>query len=209
MALAEALGRRLPLHESGLDALVITGSPEETCAGLQGLEGRYPIALALVPTQIKASGCREAEASLVASGTRFVRAGSGMALDLGDGARLELLSSDTGLVLRVLYGRARFLLPLGADPELISQLVHSGDLAEAQVLVLADSGYAAVNPAELFERVRPRVVVIPVEAKNKRGLPSPEVLEALQGITVLRTDLNGWIAFRTDGERLWVEVEQP
>lgn len=75
--------------------------------------------------------------------------------------------------------------------------------------MLADSGCAAVNPAELFESVRPRVVVIPVEAMNKRGLPSPEVLDALQGITVLRTDLNGWIAFRTDGERLWVEVEQP
>ncbi|MCX6070058.1 MAG: MBL fold metallo-hydrolase, partial [Chloroflexi bacterium] len=67
----------------------------------------------------------------------------------------------------------------------------------------------AVNPPELFERVRPRVVVIPVEMANTRGLPSPEVLDALEVITTLRTDLNGWIAFRTDGERLWVEVEQP
>ena len=66
VALAEALGRRLPLSESGIDALVITGSPAETCAGLQGLEGRYPIALALVPTRLKASGCRAAEAVLVA-----------------------------------------------------------------------------------------------------------------------------------------------
>jgi len=210
VALAEALGRRLPLSESGIDALVITGSPAETCAGLQGLEGRYPIALALVPTRLKASGCRAAEAVLVASGTRFIRAASGMALDLGAGARLEVLTSNTsGLVLTIAHGWASFLLPLGADPELVNALMRSGDLEEAKVLVLADGGYLAVNPPELFERVRPRVVVIPVEMANTRGLPSPEVLDALEVITTLRTDLNGWIAFRTDGERLWVEVEQP
>lgn len=209
VALAEALGRRLPLHASAIDALVISGSPSETCAGLQDLEGRYPIALALVPMEIHAAGCRAAEAVLVAPGTRFIRAVSGMALDLGAGARLEVISSDPGLVLTLVHGRARFLLPLGATPELVKALMRSGDLAPAQVLVLADSGYAAVNPSELFERIQPRVVVIPVEAENTRGLPSPEVLAALEGLTVLRTDLNGWIAFRTDGERLWVEVEQP
>jgi beta-lactamase superfamily II metal-dependent hydrolase len=117
VALAEALGRRLPLRESGIDVLVMTCSPAEACAGLQGLEGRYPIAIALVPTQIKTSGCRAAEAVLVASGTRFVRAATGMALDLGAGARLEVLTSDTdGLVLAFLYRQASFLLPLGGDP---------------------------------------------------------------------------------------------
>ncbi|MCX6071609.1 MAG: ComEC/Rec2 family competence protein, partial [Chloroflexi bacterium] len=134
VALAEALGRRLPLSESGIDALVITGSPAETCAGLQGLEGRYPIALALVPTRLKASGCRAAEAVLVASGTRFIRAASGMALDLGAGARLEVLTSNTsGLVLTIAHGWASFLLPLGADPELVNALMRSGDLEEAKV----------------------------------------------------------------------------
>jgi len=39
-------------------------------------------------------------------------------------------------------------------------------------------------------------------------LPSPEVLATLAGTTVLRTDHHGWIAFRTDGESLWMEVER-
>jgi beta-lactamase superfamily II metal-dependent hydrolase len=33
-------------------------------------------------------------------------------------------------------------------------------------------------------------------------------LQALEGITVLRTDLNGWIEIKTDGEKMWVEVER-
>jgi beta-lactamase superfamily II metal-dependent hydrolase len=133
-----------------------------------------------------------------------------MAIDLGGSARLEVLSSgESGLTLSLVDYRARFLLPLGADPDSIDSLVRSGEAIQAQVLVAADSGYAAVNPPGLFERVRPQLVVLAVEADDPRGLPSPEVLSALQGVTVLRTDRHGWVEFRTDGERLWVEVERP
>ena len=149
------------------------------------------------------------EARLLTAGTRIIRGEAGVALDLGAGARLEVLAaSPRGMVLELSYGRARFLLPLGADPEMMDSLLHSGRLATAQVLVLADGGYAAVNPPELFERVRPLAAVIGVEADDRRRLPSPEVIEALAGTTVLRTDRNGWIEFRTDGQRLWVEVER-
>jgi beta-lactamase superfamily II metal-dependent hydrolase len=50
--------------------------------------------------------------------------------------------------------------------------------------------------------------MISVEAGNSRGLPSPTVLEALEGTTVLRTDLHGWVELTSDGEHLWVEVER-
>jgi len=210
VALAEALGRRLPFHDSGIDVFVMSGSPGETCAGLQGLLGRFPVTLALVPMRISGPGCREAEAWLATSGTRFSRASSGMAIDLGGNARLGVLSSsESGLALSLVDHRARFLLPLGADPDSIDSLLRSGEAIQAQVLVAADSGYAAVNPPELFERVRPWLIILAVEADDPRGLPLPEVLTALQGITVLRTDRQGWVELRTDGERLWIEVERP
>lgn len=209
VALADALGQRLPLHASGIDVLVLTGSPSESCAGLQDLEARYPIGLALVPLQASTPGCRAAEARLTTAGTRFARASPGMGLDLGAGARLDLLASDPGLVLSLTFDRARYVLPLGVNPETLGALLDSGELPQTQVLVLANSGYAAVNPPSLFERAQPQIVVIPVEADNQQGLPSPEVLEAVEGLTVLRTDVNGWIEFRTDGRKLWVEAEHP
>jgi competence protein ComEC len=210
VALAEALGRRLPFNSPAIDVFVLSGSASEPCGGLQGLEGRFPVAMAILPRDIAAPECRAMEARLLTAGTRIVRGEAGLALSLGAGARLEVLAaSPRGMVLGLSYGKARFLLPLGIDPEMMDSLLHSGRLAAAHVLVLADGGYAAVNPPELFNRLRPLAAVIGVEADDRRRLPSPEVLEALEGTTVLRTDRNGWIEFRTDGDWLWVEVERP
>ncbi len=50
--------------------------------------------------------------------------------------------------------------------------------------------------------------MINIAASNKRVLPSPETLEAVQSYTLLHTDRNGWIQITTDGEKMWVEVER-
>jgi hypothetical protein len=38
--------------------------------------------------------------------------------------------------------------------------------------------------------------------------PSPEVLQAVQGYTLLHTDQNGWVHLSTDGKNLWVENQR-
>lgn len=43
-------------------------------------------------------------------------------------------------------------------------------------------------------------------AQDVQGRPDAEVLQAVQGHTLLRTDRNGWNELGTDGERMWVEV---
>jgi beta-lactamase superfamily II metal-dependent hydrolase len=52
------------------------------------------------------------------------------------------------------------------------------------------------------------VALLSVAAGDAQGRPDPQVLEALEGRTLLRTDRNGWIELSTDGEKLWVEVEK-
>ena len=39
------------------------------------------------------------------------------------------------------------------------------------------------------------------------SLPDLEILEALKGYTLLRTERNGWIELATDGDVLWIEME--
>ena len=73
-------------------------------------------------------------------------------------------------------------------------------------MLLADSGYAPINPPEWIANLHPQLVLLSVSAADKEGLPSPETLELLRGYTVLRTDRNGWIELTTDGEQMWVEV---
>ncbi|MBU2611685.1 MAG: hypothetical protein KJ606_12190 [Chloroflexi bacterium] len=56
--------------------------------------------------------------------------------------------------------------------------------------------------------LRPQVVILSVAAGDPDGMPAQAVLDALQGITLLRTDRVGWIQVSTDGEQMWVEVER-
>ncbi|MFU8771470.1 MAG: hypothetical protein ACNA8H_03510 [Anaerolineales bacterium] len=73
-------------------------------------------------------------------------------------------------------------------------------------LLLADSGYGPANPPEWINNLRPQLVLLSVAAGDALDLPSPETMEALQGYSLLRTDLKEWIHLSTDGEQLWVEV---
>jgi hypothetical protein len=52
------------------------------------------------------------------------------------------------------------------------------------------------------------VVILSVVACDPDCLPDQSVLEGLAGITLLRTDRNGWLDVSTDGAGMWVEVEK-
>jgi hypothetical protein len=58
-------------------------------------------------------------------------------------------------------------------------------------LLLADGGYAPLNPEEWIARWGPRWVLLSVTAGDAQGRPDPQVLEALKGCMLLRTDRNG------------------
>jgi len=94
------------------------------------------------------------------------------------------------------------------DFEALDTLLKRQDLAPLTALLLADSGYAPLNPPELITALQPQVVLLSVAPGNSQGLPPPETLDAVQGYNLLRTDRNGWIELITDGELLWVEVER-
>lgn len=84
----------------------------------------------------------------------------------------------------------------------------SFQLSFAATLLQVESGYAPLNPPEWVARWQPQLVLLSVGAGDVQGLPDPEMLEAVQGYTLLRTDQNGWIELTTDGEQMWVEVEK-
>jgi beta-lactamase superfamily II metal-dependent hydrolase len=50
-------------------------------------------------------------------------------------------------------------------------------------------------------------VLLSVAAGDQSGRPDPEVLAALNGIPLLRTDQQGWIELITDGTNLWIEQQ--
>jgi len=207
--LSDALGRRLPYGER-LDWLLVAGGSEEQLAALPALIERVPPEEVLWAGPITGSQAARRLQELFSQGQiQPVPAESGHILDLGDGARLEVLAvGPRGATLLLEWGDFRALLPLGIDFDSLKDLQDDPSLGEVTALLLAESGYAPANPPEWIEKLSPEVVLLSVAAGDREGRPSPEMLEALEGYTLLRTDRDGWIELSTDGQQMWVEVER-
>jgi beta-lactamase superfamily II metal-dependent hydrolase len=87
-------------------------------------------------------------------------------------------------------------------------LEYGNVIGSVDTLLLADSGYAPTNPPDLIQNVNPQLTVLSVGAGDPNGLPSKEVLDSLDGYSLLRTDRSGWITVITDGEKMRVETER-
>jgi beta-lactamase superfamily II metal-dependent hydrolase len=134
---------------------------------------------------------------------------AGQRLELGDGAFIEVQATGPrGSVLLVEYGSFRALLPIGINDGTFESLEFGNAIGKVDVLLLADSGYAPSNPPDLWENLNPQLVVLDVTAGDLDGLPSQEVLDSLEGYSLLRTDRNGWIDVSTDGVEMRVGVER-
>ena len=91
---------------------------------------------------------------------------------------------------------------------MLEEMNFGSEIGPVDVLLLADAGYAPTNPPELIANVNPQLTVLSVAAGDPDGLPSQDVLDSLDGYSLLRTDRNGWITVITDGEKMRVETER-
>ncbi|MDH4209649.1 MAG: hypothetical protein OEV76_12290, partial [Anaerolineae bacterium] len=207
-ALSDALGRRLPLDHRQLDYLIIANPAEEHIAALPGILERFPPAQVLWagPTHASSSA-RYLQSRLSEAGMQPLPTQSGQIFDLGQGATLQVLSSNArGAVLLLEWRNFSALLPMGVDAETLVTLQK--EPAPVTALLLAEGGYAPLNPPGWLDRLRPQVVLLSVSPGDRHGLPSPETMEAVKDYSLLRTDRNGWVELTTDGEQMWVEVEK-
>jgi hypothetical protein len=130
-------------------------------------------------------------------------------LDLGEGAELRVLETcDRGAVLLLEWSNFRALLPIGMDFDTLENMQSHEELRGITALLLAESGFAPINPGDWIDDLALQVVLLSVAAGDLEGLPSPETLNSVAGYNLLRTDQNGWIELITDGERVWIEVEK-
>ncbi len=208
--LSEALGRRLPLLHGRLDWLIVGSTGEDEIAALPRLLERYPAEQVLWSGNTQASpASRQLAEWLAEHSVPMVFAEKGQRLDLGKEAFIEVLDEGPrGGVLRIEWKDFRLVLPTGVDVDSMSRLEYGEHLDPADVLLLADAGYAPSNPSTWIENLNPQLVVLTVSAGDPDGRPDEEALESVSGRSLLRTDLNGWISISTDGEKMWVQAEK-
>jgi competence protein ComEC len=204
MRLSNALGERLPLLERRLSWVVLGGTRYDQIAGLAGTIERFPPERIWMAGPVGGSAYRRLMTQVRDLGLPVQDVRQGQRLLLGASTWLEVIAQGSqGAGFLLTHGRLRVLLLCGVDPELMEDGLEVEDV---QAILLADGGNMAVNPPQWIWELSPRVVFISTEAGNRRGLPSQELMEGLDGLTVLRTDMYGSIELISDGERLWVQA---
>ena len=209
-ALSDSLGRLLPPFNRSLDWLIVASPQEEQMAALPRVLARFPPREALWLGNLEASySALQVDEWLTGNEVPIISGESGYALDLGYGARLEVAgTTPRGGVLLIKWGNFSALLPIGLNFEALEELEYGRAVGAVDVLLLADSGYAPLNPSSWIENLQPQLIILSVAAGDPSGLPDASVLDSCSGRTLLRTDQDGWIEVSTDGEVFEVTAEK-
>lgn len=101
--------------------------------------------------------------------------------------------NNSSLVLKLSSGKTSFLFTGDIEDEAEDDIAHLGPWLKSEIIKVPHHG-SRTSLNELFlSEVSPAIAVISAGRDNAFGHPSPEVLERLQGVRVLRTDLDGAI----------------
>lgn len=112
-------------------------------------------------------------------------------------------NNNTSIVLKITYGRVSFLFTGDIESIAEADILRSGADVRATVLKIAHHGSDTSSSDAFLEAVQPRYAIISV-GDNAYEHPSERVLNRLQSneITIYRTDANGTIICRSNGDSI-------
>lgn len=208
---ARELGAMMPHWDRSLDAVVLTHPQEDHVGGLGAVLERFDVERVYTAGFVNETmsfevfGQRAGYADVLSAGRRFEV----------DGVRFEVLwppsgyanneLNDTSLVLLVSYGDVSVLLT--GDIEAAPQRALLAGGVTADVLKVPHHGSKTSDP-EFLQAVGATVAVISAGERNPFGHPHEETLAALDGMRVYRTDVDGRVVVRSDGEGVGVWTER-
>ncbi len=214
--LLTALGDHLPFWDREIELLILTQPKDAQIAAVPAVLERYAIGQVLINGQrAESENYLALERMLSDRAIPVLPVLAGYTVETTDGVRLEVLHPQAppepdsepnteGIVLRLSYGRASFLLTPVLDAEAERALLESGRWLHGTVLQLPAHGSNRVSSQDFLAAVSPQVAVVQVDPANRSRNPALEVIERLDGIPLYRTDTQGEVRFATDGETLWV-----
>ncbi len=203
IAIASALGRRLPFWDRTIELMILTDPDEAHLAGLIPMSERYKVKMLIEgkpprhPTPLYSHWRASTE------GIPRRVAQSGMSIHLEEGLRMTIIDpgseADDPLVLRLSFGKVSCLLA-GDIGEGAEARILDRDIKLASTVFKVPSHGVGDG---FLNAVRPRLAVF-------FGQPAPQVRAKLEGAgaTVLCTEEHGTIEVVTDGKRLWIKVER-
>ncbi|MCJ7812256.1 MBL fold metallo-hydrolase, partial [bacterium] len=112
--------------------------------------------------------------------------------------------NNQSLVTQILFGKTKFLFMGDAEKETEKKLINLNFPFSCDIIKAGHHGSSTSSTLPFLIKTNPSQAVISVGEYNPHNHPSATVLQRFRmlGITVNRTDLEGAVMFRSDGETL-------
>ena len=119
-------------------------------------------------------------------------------------------SNNQSIVLKITYKNNTFLLMADAEYDVEKYLTQQDIDLKADLLKVGHHGSNSSTNYIFLHRVNPSISIISVGLNNDYGHPSDKVIKKLEDInsTIYRTDLNGTIKCKSDGNNITCELEK-
>ncbi|MBI5199437.1 MAG: DNA internalization-related competence protein ComEC/Rec2, partial [Nitrospirae bacterium] len=116
--------------------------------------------------------------------------------------------NNRSIVLKVVYKNRSFLFPGDIEKEAEDDLIHLGKWLKADIIKVPHHGSKTSSTEEFLSMVQPEVAVVSSGRDNIFKHPNPDVIERYErsGTRIYRTDGDGAVIIRSDGENLKVET---
>lgn len=117
--------------------------------------------------------------------------------------------NNCSIVIKLTFGEKKFLFMGDAEKQEEKGIINDGFDLSADVIKIGHHGSATSTTQELLDAVQPQIAVISV-GPDDNNLPKEVTLDRLEqnNIKTYRTDLNGNVVIKTDGETLNTETER-
>ena len=199
--------RHYGIHE--VDYIFLSHAHEDHAAGAGAILSHMPVKHVYTADEGTAAYARSMR---LGDGSpllrKMSRAEAGQSIML-DGVTVDhTTGNEVSNVYRVRYGNASFLFTGDLVKEHEEKILSQKTELHTTVLKVPHHG-SDTSSCEAFAReIRPLYAVYCVGADNTFGHPRPAVVERYEriGAKTLRTDIDGAIVFRTDGEHLSVST---
>ena len=116
--------------------------------------------------------------------------------------------NNYSLVLKITYGKISILVPGDISGDIEKKLIKSGADLKSDVLVVPHHGSTHSSTNEFIRTVACRYAIVSAGKSNVFKHPHPSVLQRYKeaGINIYRTDKNGAITIKTDGNNLHIDT---
>lgn len=201
--LSQELGRMLPVSQRDLDWIMIAGERPEQINGLLARSENIVYGELAWATYQPSSEMLEFFQSAIASSKEVHVLHAGQAMDLGSDVDLKVLyMGQRGAMLLLTWRQFGALLPLGLDFDQIEAYLGTSRPGEIDLLLLADSGYPALNPPAWLSGID-----APVLWLAGGGVLTNDLQLAAGDTSILEVNKLGWLRATTDGSLLWLSSE--